>query len=263
MGVQTSHPFWLPVPVGLTGAAGERKTNPTAAALEDLRVVGGRTNLVTSKGQISDYTKGARAGRSGPLQMEADIPLLAMFGKRDSARPLVPYPPQFTLKRDARLRTEVLNVGGESRGYLVFDCVPVAGDGGDYDPAYLAGLNNFYFTLDMGFGAVAEERKSDQSTSYNFDLLILGAFTDTAAASIGVQIFDHMGRPWQPLDTYVPVWAVAGRGAGQMPINRWVTPYLLPAGHTINCLFQNAVAADGPENNGSITFECLQLNRVG
>ena len=99
-----------------------------------------------------------------------------------------------------------------------------------------------------------------QKRSRHVALLVMGAFTDLVQPSTSVRIIDHTGTPWCNANSYVPLWAVAGRGAGQVNVQRWPIFYYLPAREYMQFAFQNAVAADGPESNGTVTLEALRLS---
>lgn len=255
--VKTSFPYWLSIAVGLDGVAGNRKTGNTLEADADLFLRGGTTNLSTSKAKIGDFSQ-TSLGSSGPLQMGADTPLLAMFGKRDSARPVLPWGGNFTLLKGGKIRSDVLNVGGESRGHLVFVAEPTQSD----RPAVVVPDNKpmGYFSVNAGFTGVASEPKSTTTNPLSFDVLILGAYTDLVQASTSIRIIDHTGQAWCNPNSYVPLWAVAGRVASQLPVVRWQAAYYLPAREVMQIGFQNAVAADTPESNGSVTFEYVRLS---
>jgi hypothetical protein len=254
----TKFPFWIPLDAGLTGAAGERLPVQSSSPQYDVNIVGGSTDLITSQAIFGDFTR-TDFGSSGPLQMASMAPLLAMLGKRDSALPRRDWPARYPLPKNTKLRGEVLNVGGENRGHLVFAAEPLNVVEDAIPQERSNGVNMFYFSLEMNFSAIAEEDTSDESVEFDRDLLIIGAFTDTAAASIGVRITDPKGRNWCPPNDFVPVWAMAGRGAGSLPVLRWSEPVLLSKGEILRAAFKNAVAADTPESDGTITFECLEL----
>jgi hypothetical protein len=254
----TKFPAWIPVSVGLTGVAGERKVNPTPEYPYPVKIVGGSTDAVTSQGTFSLIAQSA-PGTTGPARSPGDIPLLALFGKRDGAEPRRNWPPRWELARNQKLRTDVLNVGGESRKHLVFACEPLGVEEQDMPMEQVSGQNMFVFTVDMDLTGAAEEIVSPPMSSLTSDLLIIGAFTDTSAASIGVRVTDHLGRTWCPNSEFVPVWAMAGRGAGDLPVMMWHEPYFLPKQEVMKLSFRNAVLADTPESNGSITFVALQL----
>lgn len=254
----TKYPYWLPLPIGLTGLAGERKQVLSNEAPRDLLIVGGSTDLMTSKVRFGDY-RIASLGDSGGLRMREEVPILSVGGKRDSAVPVRRWPSAYRLQKQNRIRGDVLNVGPESRGHFVLACEPLEVEEYPIRPERSAGQNMFYFTLQSNFTSTALEQTAARSERYEWDLLIIGAYTDSTAASTGVRITDHLDRQWCPPADFIPLWALCGRAASQLPLLRWHEPYFMPRGSVIYANFRNAVTADAPEASRSITFECLQL----
>jgi hypothetical protein len=256
--IQTSYPYWMSMYVGLTGGAGQRKTGTTPAATTDVRLLGGQTNLSTSKVRVADFGS-TRYGESGPLQMQTDVALVTMFGKRDGAHPIKYWGGRYLHRSGQKLRAEVLNVGGESGGYLVFVGRPERGNRQQIDEP--EGRPQEYIVVSAGLDGTAEKTTQGISVGgFDHDLLFTGALTDMAAASIGIRIVDHAGAPWCDPNSYVPLWAVAGRASGDVPCLRWPVSYFLPRGEYIQVGFQNALAADTPESNGTVTFEAVRLS---
>lgn len=256
--VQTSYPYWMAFNVGLTGVAGQRKSSETPAASVAVRLLGGQTNLVTSKAKLADFSE-KRLGASGPLRMSTDIAVAAMFGKRDGAEPIKFWRGRPLVRKGQKLSAEVYNVGPESRGYLVAIGRP---DQTDRPLIELPeGCPQVYVTVDAGLdGTALKTTDSIRVGGFTYDVLITGALTDMAAASIGIRIVDHLGAAWCDANSFVPVWAVAGRASGERPCLSWPVSYFLPRGEYFTAAFQNAVAADTPESNGRVTFEALRLS---
>jgi hypothetical protein len=243
---------------GLTGSGSTETARATTDEPdEDLYLHGGTTNLTSALVQIGALTGGeVNLGISGPYRSGDKLPVLAAFGKRDSARPYIfneaPYP--FT--RRNRLRAIVTNAGTETGGHIVLLGTPTT----QPDAADMPVVGNMFFLkADANFTGAASQTTNDSTKAQAFDVLVVGAYCDMVQPGTSIRITDAEGKVWMPPDTYTPAWAIAGRPGGQLPVMRWPVRYRLREGGSLRVAFKNDATA--PESNRSVWFACYQLRQ--
>lgn len=246
--IQTGSCYWMPADVGLSGAdgVGETKTAIIKAPRTDIDIIGGITDLFNAQVLVTDV-KGL------PLWSESLVPILALFGTRDSAEPLRQLKRPQRLTTNGRLRAEVLNVIGESGGTLVFVGLPNE-ERPKTEPTltdpHLIG-EPFFLQLGSKFTSSALDHTSGETNPQDDPVVVWGAITDLNSAL--VRLYGADGTPW--MSDFTPVWALAGRPAGVYPVMDWLRPYVIPPGGIIKSEFQNP----GSEPDGSVYLVCQRM----
>lgn len=237
--------YWLPVTVPLTSTAGEsipgNYTKPAAFALD---VVGGTSDVDTAQAKFSII--------GDPLWSHDNIPINAMFGEPDSARPVFYFRKPVFLGRGARILADVLNIGGEPEKTLVY--VGVQRDGkGPQVPHPLDAVTDEIMSIAAPFTSVVDEDWPGFSPERDYDFALYGLQTNLADAT--VRITDAEGRIW--MNDYTPLWAMAGRSNSELPMQLLPRPYLIPAHSSLFVQFKN----DGGEAAGTLWLYGQRLPR--
>lgn len=242
---QTGSCYWMPAQVPFSGVDGERKVATTKDAEDRIKIVASTTNLVTSFAKVTDL-------KGTGLWSEETVPVLSMFGKRDSARPWLYFKRHLPLIANARIRAELLNVGSEGAGHLVYLALPQSEESEQPSLANPQDVGeNFIIPVDAKFTGTLNEDTSTETNPQEEDLVIWGAITNLNSALVRLTGAD--GRNW--MNDPTPVWAVAGRAASELPILYWPRPYALPRQRTIKFSFKNAAS----ENGGGIYLVAQKL----
>lgn len=229
---------------GLTGVAGERKGSATRAAKEDLRVLAGITDLLTSKVTARDLS-------GAVILTNGDVLIRNLFGKNANAKPWMYWTPPLSIKEGNGIEVDTLNVGGETGGTLVMVADPVK--------ALRTSLPDdlgypFRMLVSLGLTGVAnEEFQRETVADQKYHTIFWGAATDISASKL--RITDPEGQPWST--DFLPIWSYCGLPTGQVYYNRWPRPYFCKAGGALAVEVKNA--AVGPESNGFITFFCSRI----
>lgn len=228
--------YWLPAAIPFTATLNETVFGTTVDAKADLNILGGLTNLTGATVKVNDV--------SGRLVLTADLtPVLSLFGKRDSARPMFYYPRSIPLGFGNRIEVEAKNDAAEAASHVVFVGIP------DEPPqAQIEGIEEigqpFIFAVDSKFTATLNEIKSPTTPEQETHFLIHGAFTNLASAQLRIQ--GVHGEQWT--SDFTPVWAFAGRATSQLTVHLWPRPYLVPRGSTLTIDFKNV----GTEASGKL-----------
>lgn len=227
--------LWLPATIPFTSTLNETQFGTTQDVKADLLVVGAMTNLTGATVKVGDVS--GRASLASEL-----VPILSLFGKRDSARPIFYFPRVVPLGFGNRIETEAKNAGTEASGHVVFVGVPQEQPQAQIDGLDAQGLP-FVFSVDAKFTATANEINSLATPEQDQNVVIHGAFTNMASAQLRVQ--GVAGEQW--CNDFTPVWAMAGRATSQLPVLLWPRPYLVPKGSSMTIDFKNV----GSEAAGS------------
>ena len=234
--IQTAVPYYLPLSVALTGAAGETVLGETnAASAYDLNVLGGVTDLKTSRAAFS-------VGRRLNMWSSDKIPMTVLFGQIDSPRQVSHWVRPLPLNKGQKLATEVLNSNGEGAGNIVFVCeqagvqMPVL-----TRPHEIGEMG--VIAVDSQFTGVLNESPDPIATVQSgWDFVLYGFNTDLATATVRITGCD--GRRW--MSDFTPIWAIAGRPTSASPTMLLNRPYVIPANQTMEFEFRN----DGTEAAG-------------
>lgn len=236
----TGAPFFLPVTVPFTSVANEQftvYTNP-AITVGDLEVIGAVTDLESLQGQ---FTLNKR-----PMWSSENIPLATLFGKPDGPKPVIWFPRPFPLPGQARIRMDLINIGAEPAGTLVFICrqknIPAPfeqrltglQDTGEMDIA----------VVDSQFTGTLNEIKRTQTPVVDYDFVVRALHTTLGQPT--VRITGLGGQLW--MEDGVPIWALAGRANSALPNQPLQPPCFIPRGYFISFEFTNV----GTEASGKI-----------
>jgi hypothetical protein len=249
-GLVVGEPYYLPITVPFTNTINEPKTvwSEPAKAVGDLEIIGATMDLESVQGHFSI--------NKIPIWSSDDIPLVTMFGKPDSPKPVLWYQRPTRLLAGARVRADLTNVGGEQAGTLVFICrqlnsvmalqKPLADLQDSGEPEVVA--------VDSEFTGVANEIKRVSTSVQDYDFLIRALHSDLGQATI--RIIGLGGKAW--MEQSIPIWALAGKAASPLPNQPLQPPTLIPAGYAIQVEFTNV----GSEQSGHLYLIGQRLPRA-
>lgn len=249
--VQTRSPFFLPVAVPFTATVNETaqvSTNPALAPGQN-RDLSGDLEILGMTSDLVNVTSSFRLNKR-TIWSDDRVPLPMYFGKPDGPKPVRWLEKPLIVPQGYRLYSDLLNVGGEPAGTLVY-VGRTRGDTVNHVLVPEGDGTDDVIEIDSNFTGVADEIKQVSSAIIDDDFLIYGLHTNLSDAS--VEITGVGGTPW--MQEAVPLWAVAGRGTSEHPNQRLHQPYLIPHGYKILMKFYN----DGAEASGQLFLKGRRL----
>jgi hypothetical protein len=241
----TGAPFFLKMAVPFTSTPAETVTAYTTQAQNagDLEILGAVMDLESVQGKFSI------AG--DPIWGSSNSPLAMDFGQPDGPKPIVFHQPTMRLGRRQQIRADLLNVGGEDAGTLVFLCkqldVPVPQAQALLD--YQGKGRRSKHDIDSGFaGSALNDIKANTTEVIDQNFIWTSMHTNLAGAT--VRIFGIDGRGW--MDDFIPIWALAGRATSEIPNQAIQPPVFIPAGHKVGFEFKNEGVGGVAETSGRL-----------
>lgn len=245
--VKAAQFFFLNMAVPFTSTGGESVIAATVTKYFPLVIRAAWANLTQPRIAVRSQSTGI------PIST-VPVPLLTLAGNTNLVHPLTYWERPYYLAPGANLQAQLINDGAEAAGLITFFCerpdreqlIPVIE------------TREYILLLDLGLTGGATTRGTVQTQAIDYDLLIYGALSTSASATV---LFTDTGsnNAWSSVG--LPIGAFAGiRASGNVqPIVYYSKPYFLAANTTIQCDWLNV----GSESGKYIAFVCERIVNGG